>query len=167
MLTVWRLSAIWSTGNYTGSSDNCWGGSFSYWNHCYHCHLASVQVSLVHIHATASKLSMFHTNSPPWSPASLSHLSINPQKALPARCNQVPPPTLHSSILHADHFWEWHWPNEGVWSLCAGVGLDTLLHVGGCDVDRSRSFAHVPKAGHCVCPHHYQIYYCCFTCLLV
>jgi len=113
------------------------------------------------------KLSMFHTNSPPWSQTSFSHLSINPQKASSARCNQVPPPTLHSSVLHADRFCDWHWQNRRVWRLCAGVSFDTLLHTGGRDVDGSRGFAHVPEAGHCVCPHHYQIHYCNFPCLLV
>ena len=29
-----------------GSTHYYWGGPFSHWNYCYHCYLASVQVSL-------------------------------------------------------------------------------------------------------------------------
>ena len=89
------------------------------------------------------------------------------QETSRARCHQVSHPALHSTILHADCLCVWYWPDPCVRRLYACVCSDPLLFTGGCDVDGSRGYIHVPEAGHCVQSNHHQVYSYRLTCLLV
>ena len=73
------------------------------------------------------------------------------QKAKTERCFQVPHPVVLCSHWYAVGVCNWDRQDWKLWRLCDCVGVDPLLHSGGCDVDGGGGLVHVPEDCHCVC----------------